>query len=182
MKFQKFFSIFKINFQGFTILEASLVLAIMAIFFAMGFTSTEILSYIRLNSDVAGVYQAIKKTQSLSLSPRSLSSERICGYGIKILDDKKTYQIIKIATSGNVSDPCDRSARPREIVIYEYKLRDGNEFTTSSQNDGFVYTSPYLEVKSASVNLPFNIEIINKNLNKVATITVNNFGYVEIKR
>lgn len=180
MKFQKFFSIFKINFQGFTILEASLVLAIMAIFFAMGFTSTEILSYIRLNSDVAGVYQVIKKAQSLSLSPRLFGSERICGYGIKILGDKKTYQIIKIATSGNVSDPCDLSASLQEV--YEYKLKPGNEFTTSSQDKAFVYTSPYLEVKSNNVNFPFNIEIINKNLNKTATITVNNFGYVEIKR
>jgi len=162
MKFQKYF----LKFKGFTVLETSIVLAISSIFIAIGIFSPDILANLRLQSDLAGVFQTIKKAQSLALAPRP-HSENICGFGVKI-SHPKNYSLIKKSTTSN-SDPCSE----KEKIIVEYKLKLDNSFLTSSL---IFYKSPYLETEFSTDT----IIIFNKNgLQK--KIKIGNFGALVVE-
>lgn len=167
MRFQKLFLKYKI--KGFSILEASIVLAISSIFIAIGLFSPEFLPNLRLQADAASFFQAIKKAQSLALSPRPYG-ENICGFGIKITSTKD-YLLFKKATSTNASDPCTLGS---EIELIKYQLKPDNSFSPSSFY--VLYKSPYLDTTFTTDT----IIIINKNGNE-KKIKIGNFGAVSVE-
>lgn len=162
------------NFKGFSLIEASLALAIITIFMSLGMSSTNILSSLKLQSDAIGVFQALKRAQSLALSPRPIPrqiNESICGFGVEI--ESKTYKLVKL--SGQGSDPCSNYTKS---VLKSFRLQSNNSLEPTGTL--IFYKSPYLETQVQGQSLPLIIVVSNNTTNAQIKLYVSNYGIVKI--
>lgn len=108
------------RYSGFTLIELSVVIAIMAIMGGASFVSLQSSkASARLQAAQREVTATIKQAQSYALQGRTQPSAKVCGYGVRFTDENEYEIFYKVPTPGNICAAGAYESSSAEILQLE---------------------------------------------------------------